>query len=84
MLGGCFLVGPSHFFSSPIPDFVFKFVTCLYSLLQILRSDLNSKVFEDLLAFVGRSRERTQHQGAIREIPAAALITGWSSALNSE
>ncbi|XP_076444955.1 origin recognition complex subunit 3-like [Babylonia areolata] len=44
--------------------------------IQILRSDLNSKLFEDLLAFVTRSYRRSQQKGSVREIPAAALITG--------
>ncbi|XP_070190846.1 origin recognition complex subunit 3-like [Littorina saxatilis] len=44
--------------------------------IQILRSDLNSKMFEDLLVFVGDGHRRVQRQGSVREIPAAALITG--------
>ena len=52
------------------------FASCLF---QNLRSDLNSKVFEDLLAFVAHCHKSTWCRGAIREIPAAALITGWTS-----
>ena len=46
---------------------------------QILQSDLNTKIFEDLLQFassshVGFSTERTS--GFVQEIPTAALVTG--------
>ncbi|XP_045195815.2 origin recognition complex subunit 3-like [Mercenaria mercenaria] len=49
--------------------------------IQILQSDFNCNIFEDLLNFTqtchqGFSLEDTSRQNAIREIPAAALVTG--------
>ena len=55
------------------------------SIFQILQSDLNTKIFEDLLQFtgsshVGFSTERTS--GFVQEIPTAALVTGTKKQFN--
>ncbi|KAK7492009.1 hypothetical protein BaRGS_00016673 [Batillaria attramentaria] len=44
--------------------------------IQMLRSDLNSKVFEDLLQFICKNHRETQRAGSVKEVPTAALMTG--------
>ncbi|ESO93276.1 hypothetical protein LOTGIDRAFT_232717 [Lottia gigantea] len=44
--------------------------------IQILQSNLNSKIFEELLSFVESSHKGVGRKTLVKEIPTAALITG--------